>query len=79
MSNIPDLLAKRDALLALAEAVSRQLHCTNICAFSGNESDTGTFVVFADGIPRFRCDRSLTCGGQLRTFCFFSRQIRLSW
>lgn len=56
---------RQAALLALAEAVSRQLHCTNICAFSGDESDTGSFVIFADGTPRFRCDRSLTTIGRL--------------
>jgi len=56
---------RQAALLTMAEAVSRQLHCTNICAFSGDESDTGTFVVFADGTPRFRCDRSLTTIGRL--------------
>jgi hypothetical protein len=65
---IPSLATdnKRQAtLLAMAEAVSRKLHCTNICALAGEESVTGTFVVFADGTPCFRCDRSLTTIGRL--------------
>ncbi|MEK7780780.1 MAG: hypothetical protein AAB370_04695 [Verrucomicrobiota bacterium] len=55
----------RAALTALAESVSRKLHCTNICAFMGEGLSTGTVIVYDNGTPRFRCDRSLTTIGSL--------------
>lgn len=55
----------RTALIAMAESVSRKLHCTNVCAVQGEEMDTVTFIINDSGTPRFRCNRSWTTIGHL--------------